>query len=239
MTAEVEGREWVRTERPKPPRSSSSISLRTPERTNTTTRADSAFTASKDRNEAYFARLSGDNAQRPDHLPPSQGGKYGGFGSAPAEPAVENGQHAPGLDEFTRDPVGALTKSFGFFTTQVTKVAKTANESILQPTAQRLAEADLGKHAATLGQRVNETGRAGFEGLNRFVENSAASGARQYRGISGAGPDEEHKDFWESFGKPEEKPAALGTSAMKKPAAGGSGGMGASSGKKDDGWDDW
>ena len=33
----------------------------------------------KTENEAYFADLGAKNDQRPDHLPPSQGGKYGGF----------------------------------------------------------------------------------------------------------------------------------------------------------------
>ncbi|KGT72415.1 ADP-ribosylation factor GTPase-activating protein 1, partial [Candida albicans 12C] len=38
----------------------------------------------KQKNEAYFADLGAKNDQRPDHLPPSQGGKYGGFGNTPA-----------------------------------------------------------------------------------------------------------------------------------------------------------
>lgn len=38
---------------------------------------DPAF---KDQKEAYFARKQTENAQRPDDLPPNQGGKYSGFG---------------------------------------------------------------------------------------------------------------------------------------------------------------
>jgi ADP-ribosylation factor GTPase-activating protein 1 len=34
--------------------------------------------------EDFFARRQAENASRPDHLPPSQGGKYVGFGSQPA-----------------------------------------------------------------------------------------------------------------------------------------------------------
>ncbi|KAJ2710719.1 Zn finger-containing GTPase- Activating Protein for ARF, partial [Coemansia spiralis] len=36
----------------------------------------------KQRTEEYFARIGAQNAQRRDDLPPSQGGKYSGFGSS-------------------------------------------------------------------------------------------------------------------------------------------------------------
>src|SRR5262249_39213561 len=38
----------------------------------------------KTANEAYFEGLGKLNESRPDHLPPSQGGRYTGFGSTPA-----------------------------------------------------------------------------------------------------------------------------------------------------------
>ncbi len=34
--------------------------------------------------DAFFARKQEENANKPDHLPPNQGGKYVGFGSTPA-----------------------------------------------------------------------------------------------------------------------------------------------------------
>lgn len=41
--------------------------------------------------ESFFARKIEENASRPDHLPPSQGGKYVGFGSSPApQPRKQN-----------------------------------------------------------------------------------------------------------------------------------------------------
>ena len=42
----------------------------------------------KKETENYFARVQAENASRPDNLPPSQGGKYGGFGSGGYTPAV-------------------------------------------------------------------------------------------------------------------------------------------------------
>ena len=96
----------------------------------------------KERNEAYFAKLGNENKSRPADLPPSQGGKYAGFGSGPPPPTVsqaESGEaELPGVDEFQKDPVAALTKGFGWFTTTVGKGAKTVNEGWIQPTAQKV-----------------------------------------------------------------------------------------------------
>lgn len=35
----------------------------------------------KARNETYFEKMGAENANRPEDLPPSQGGRYTGFGS--------------------------------------------------------------------------------------------------------------------------------------------------------------
>ena len=87
--------------------------------------------------DKYFSKLGAENASRPADLPPSQGGKYAGFGSAPAEPVKESGT-LPGFEDLQKDPVAALTKGFGWFTTTVGKTAKTVNDSYIQPTAQRV-----------------------------------------------------------------------------------------------------
>lgn len=96
----------------------------------------------KEKNEAYFSRLGNENATRSADLPPSQGGKYAGFGSSMPEPSGEGGGRGggaiPGVDEFQKDPVAALTKGFGWFTTTVGKGAKTVNEGWIQPTAQKV-----------------------------------------------------------------------------------------------------
>lgn len=238
MTAEIEGREWVKTERPKKKPTTGGYTGRTSASSSTA----SIPLSSKEQNEAYFSRLGSANSSRPDHIPPSQGGKYAGFGSTPA-PAESSSNTGFGLDEISRDPVAALTKGWGFFTSTALKGVQTVNQQVLQPTAQRLAEADIGKTAAQLGQRVGETGRAGFEGFTRFVEGPAAGGKGK------AGPADDKRDFWESFGQPAEtpqqqqqqKPSALGTSAMKPAGGGSSGGAAQKSAaqKKDDDWGDW
>jgi ADP-ribosylation factor GTPase-activating protein 1 len=106
----------------------------------------------KAQNESYFARMGEANASRPDGLPPSQGGKYAGFGSAAPEPQGAGGAGGPpGADEFSKDPVAALTKGFGWFGGMVSKQAKMVNDSYLQPTAKNVSISFLDKTKGTGG----------------------------------------------------------------------------------------
>lgn len=143
LSAKIEGREYVA-----PPKKVKKV---TPAQENTPTplggKASPARTGSpavgarKEMNEAYFAKLGNENAHRSADLPPSRGGKYAGFGSAPPEPSNRaSGSSAaiPGVDEFQKDPVAALTKGFGWFTSTVGKGVKTVNEGYIQPTAQKV-----------------------------------------------------------------------------------------------------
>lgn len=96
----------------------------------------------KEQNEDFFARKGNENAGRPEGVAPSQGGKYGGFGSEPVGAPVGRSGGAegvvPGLDDFQKDPVAALTKGFGWFTGAVGKGAKSVNDGWIQPTAQKV-----------------------------------------------------------------------------------------------------
>jgi ADP-ribosylation factor GTPase-activating protein 1 len=89
--------------------------------------------------DKYFARLGADNASRPEDLPPSQGGKYGGFGNSPMPAQRDSaGGALPNLDELQKDPMAALSKGFGWFTSTVSKTAKTVNDGYIQPTAKQV-----------------------------------------------------------------------------------------------------
>eukprot|EP00891_Asterochloris_glomerata_P006536 jgi/Astpho2/6536/Aster-07320 len=56
----------------------------------TTDYSRSALEASAAQKDSFFARRMEENASRPDHVPPNQGGKYVGFGSTPP-PAPRRG----------------------------------------------------------------------------------------------------------------------------------------------------
>lgn len=86
--------------------------------------------------DKYFESLGAANAARPDDVPPSQGGKYAGFGNTPA-PQRDEG--LPKFEELQKDPLAALTKGFGWFSSTVTKTATTVNKDFIQPSARQVS----------------------------------------------------------------------------------------------------
>lgn len=145
LACRVEGREFIAV--PKPPKRAQATSKVTPARTaspGVSSAGPGVPSKRKEQNEAFFARMGGENANRSADLPPSQGGKYAGFGSGPAPSGAGRGEGAgeggalPGVDEFQKDPVAALTKGLGWFTTTVGRGAKTVNDGWIQPTAQKV-----------------------------------------------------------------------------------------------------
>ena len=189
-------------------------------------------TTKKEQNEAYFAKMGSANSSRPDDLPPSQGGKYGGFGSGGAAPSQSTG-NGDWFSEMGKDPIAGLTKGFGW----LGKSAKTINEAYVKPNVQKvkipshpsirhraykatnalpllfsnlqLAEADLATTASRtafqLTQTLQSTTKVAADSFNQFVEGSEIT----HRGTSSHPP--EKKDFWDSFGE-----APKGPSAEKK-----------------------
>ncbi|KAI1179447.1 ADP-ribosylation factor GTPase-activating protein GCS1 [Nemania sp. FL0916] len=200
--------------------------------------------------DKYFARLGEENASRPDGLPPSQGGKYGGFGNTPTPAgagAGAGGSNIPDLGELQKDPVAALTKGFGWFASTVTKTAKGINDDFIQPTAKQLSDSDFAAQARFAAGNVGRAAQVGAlsaqERFNRFVEGPEAG--QHGAGSQQAPLDESKKDFWDDFSSLADqrhgtgaKYSSVGTSAMgRAPARSGSGPVAAK--KKDDEWDDW
>ncbi|KAK1756008.1 putative zinc finger protein gcs1 protein [Echria macrotheca] len=251
LSAKVEGREYVPGEkRPTSvsPAPSATAPTRSAPRANTPLAGSGGDSGSRTASpgpgkvkvdDRYFARLGADNANRRDDVPPSQGGKYSGFGSTPMPQQNRGDGDAalPGLDELQKDPIAALTKSFGWFTTTVTKTAKTVNDGYIQPTAKQLAESDLAAQARNAAAQAAKSAQAGAktasEGFHRFVEGPSASGYRQVPF------DESKRSFWDDFSNAAEQKkqesSSIGTSAMGK----GSTRSAPSAKQSKDEWDDW
>ncbi|KAK5686993.1 Zn finger-containing GTPase- Activating Protein for ARF [Elasticomyces elasticus] len=200
----------------------------------------------KGRNEAYFARMGGENANRPEGVAPAQGGKYAGFGSAPPPSSNNSGGSGsvPSADDFQKDPVAALTKGFGWLSGAVSKQAATIQKSYIAPSVSSLQSGELAASAQRLASQGLSTVQQGTKGLgeqfSKFVDPDAAGhnsagtsqAARGGRGnpapekpefwdsfgADPAGPPKEKKDFWDDFAGAAETAAA----AKQKPAAGGS-----------------
>jgi ADP-ribosylation factor GTPase-activating protein 1 len=139
LSCKVEGREYVPGEKkPTPAAVKPASRTATPLSGSANRNASAAQSGGKVRvDDHYFSRLGADNAARPDHLPPSQGGKYAGFGSSPA-PAQSSQAGLPNFDDVQKDPMAALTKGFGWFTSTVSKTAKNVNDGYIQPTAKQV-----------------------------------------------------------------------------------------------------
>ncbi|WRT69796.1 uncharacterized protein IL334_006787 [Kwoniella shivajii] len=126
--------------------------------------------AQKAENEAFFERMGNNNANRPDHLPPSQGGKYAGFGSSPSytpdqggsgsgsgnHPSYALSSHsAPTLDELQKNPLGALSKGWGLFSSAVAIAAGEINQSVVKPGMAKATEYTSGEGGENLKQYLN------------------------------------------------------------------------------------
>lgn len=104
-------------------------------------------------NEDFFAGLGAANSTRSADLPPSQGGRYTGFGSSPMpSPGAGSSSHPsamlsskalPSLNDIQNDPLKALGKGWGLFSSTVAQATKTINESVIQPGMQRAQDPNL------------------------------------------------------------------------------------------------
>ncbi|KAL3955421.1 hypothetical protein ACCO45_010984 [Purpureocillium lilacinum] len=107
----------------------------------------------------------------------------------------------PNFEDMQKDPMAALTKGFGWFTSTVSKTAKTVNDGYIQPTAKSEYNTDA---------RRKRLGKNAHDGFNRFVEGN--DHARRDAPL-----DASRKDFWDDFSSLAEQKKAnssIGTSAM-------------------------
>ncbi|KAG0242330.1 putative GTPase activating protein for Arf-domain-containing protein [Mortierella sp. GBAus27b] len=114
----------------------------------------------KSRNEQYFNRLGAENANRSEHLPPSQGGKYAGFGNSPAMPVQNNSMD---VNDILNDPAAALSKGWNILSSTLAAGATMLNENVIKPTTATVTDPDfqskVGDYVSSLGQKVQEGGR--------------------------------------------------------------------------------
>jgi ADP-ribosylation factor GTPase-activating protein 1 len=129
-----------------------------------------AATDQKSLNENYFANLGKVNDSRPDDLPPSQGGRYTGFGSTPTPqppPYGLSSANAPNLTELQQNPVAAISKGWSLFAAAVVGASKVVSENVIQPGVERVTDpnfqasvkgymSEAQKKALLVGNSANE-----------------------------------------------------------------------------------
>lgn len=134
----------------------------------------------KARNEAYFATLGAANAARSSDLPPSQGGRYTGFGNTPSPDSNSShpsyglsSRNAPTLSDFQDDPGAALSKGWSLFSSVLAGATKTVHESVIQPGLERVRDPsfqsnvrgyvdEAGRRVGAVGSHANQWGKSQF-----------------------------------------------------------------------------
>ncbi|KAL4236699.1 ADP-ribosylation factor GTPase-activating protein 1 [Mactra antiquata] len=135
----------------------------------------------KKHKEDFFNRRQVENAGRRDDLPPSQGGKYAGFGNT-----VETKQ-----DDFFENTLSSLSSGWSVFTTNATKfasvasekatkvaqsakektieISSTVNESVVKPTKDKVKEGTLfnevGESMSGIASKLSSVGAKGWGNL--------------------------------------------------------------------------
>ncbi|KAF8341389.1 putative GTPase activating protein for Arf-domain-containing protein [Cantharellus anzutake] len=153
--------------------------------------------------EAYFASLGAANATRSADLPPSQGGRYAGFGNTPETSSTQHtsaglSSATTSLSEIQADPMAALGKGWSLFSSAVVGASRVVNESVIQPGVEKLTDPnlrdDIVRGVSSSAKNANEWGRAqlGVDvgGLFAGIANTRGS----YAAIDPQGdhPEDEH-----------------------------------------------
>ncbi|XP_011338313.1 ADP-ribosylation factor GTPase-activating protein 1 isoform X2 [Ooceraea biroi] len=109
--------------------------------------------------EFFFAKKQNENANRPDNIPPNQGGKYGGFGYQMDPPPKSSSQ------ELFDTAVSSLASGWSIFSSSASKIASKATENAI-------------KIGGIASQKVSDITRRG--GWGDIAGTNSAEQQRQY-----------------------------------------------------------
>ncbi|XP_057657462.1 ADP-ribosylation factor GTPase-activating protein 1 [Diorhabda carinulata] len=149
----------------------------------------------KDHKEAFFSRKQMENATRPSDLPPSQGGKYSGFGYTMEPPPRSQSQ------EFVDTAISSLASGWSFLSSSATKLASKASENAVKYgglASQKVVEVsshvgekvregtllnEVGCQVSSLANKMGELGRKGWKEVSNLGnENNSGGGYGQVAG---------------------------------------------------------
>ncbi|KAF7301945.1 ArfGap-domain-containing protein [Mycena indigotica] len=221
----------------------------------------------KSANESYFANLGAANAARSADLPPSQGGRYAGFGSTPSPAPSQHPSYgmssaaAPSLAELQENPVAALSKGWSLFSAAVVGASRAVSENVIQPGMEKMRDPNLQanvmgyvseaqKRAAAVGGAANQWSKNQF-GVDVAESVGGAMGAVRDRvgpspsqqgygsvgGYDGESTSLYHDDDDDLFSEYKGYDQPQSLSASTAPASS-SGMKPAAPAKKDNDWDD-
>ncbi|OMO97144.1 Arf GTPase activating protein [Corchorus olitorius] len=108
----------------------------------------SQLEASAANKESFFARKMAENDSRPEGLPPSQGGKYVGFGSSPAPPK-RNNNNPQG------DVLSVVSQGFGRLSLVAASAAQSAASVVQAGTKELTSKVKEGGYDTRVNETVN------------------------------------------------------------------------------------
>jgi len=105
------------------------------------------YRPSKERNEEYFERKGRENEKRREDIPPSQGGKYTGFGSKPLR--LNNEPQNESLAQFQK----SLSTGWNFLTTTVNSL----NNNIIKPASNAVRDPNFSKNIENYAENIKRS----------------------------------------------------------------------------------
>ncbi|CAL4109315.1 unnamed protein product [Meganyctiphanes norvegica] len=139
----------------------------------------------KAQTENFFSRVQSENSSRSEHIPPSQGGKYAGFGNSNYQPPPKSAS-----TEFFDTAVSSLSSGWSLLSIGASKAATKAVEIGSKATecateysstlSEKVKEGslleELGNQATTLTSKVTEVSRRGWNEASKVLGASGVSG---------------------------------------------------------------
>jgi len=105
------------------------------------------YRPSKERNEEYFERKGRENEKRREDIPPSQGGKYTGFGSKPLR--LNNGPQNESLAHFQK----SISSGWNFLATTVNSL----NNNIIKPASNAVRDPNFSKNIENYAENIKRS----------------------------------------------------------------------------------
>ncbi|OMH84268.1 hypothetical protein AX774_g2213 [Zancudomyces culisetae] len=156
-------------------------------------REEGVVKTNKEIREDYFSRLGKLNQERREDLPPSQGGRYTGFGSGGQFNSSGSGSSGNGSGgrfdpkEIVEDPGAALSKGWSMLTMgamsamdTLGSMAGTLNQNYIKPATEKVLDPEFRTgvvgYVSEIGKKVEEQANKGFHEISRI--------ARPYQGYS-------------------------------------------------------
>ncbi|XP_069941197.1 ADP-ribosylation factor GTPase-activating protein 1-like isoform X2 [Cherax quadricarinatus] len=132
----------------------------------------------KSQTEAFFAKVQDENSSRPDHLPPSQGGRYSGFGNCPNPPPKS------ASTEILDTALSSLSTGWSLLSLGATKIAGKAVEY------SSIATEKATEYSHSITEKVSEVSRRGWSEATRAWGSGGSGGGTLALTSSSGGPHE-------------------------------------------------